>query len=41
MVLFPGENHELSRGGKPIHREKRLSEIVKWFDKYLKAGADK
>ncbi|MFW6119839.1 MAG: S9 family peptidase [Petrotogales bacterium] len=41
MVLFPGENHELSRGGKPIHREKRLSEMAKWFDKYLKAGADK
>ncbi|MFO7882109.1 MAG: S9 family peptidase [Kosmotogaceae bacterium] len=39
MVLFPGENHELSRGGKPVHREKRLTEIISWFDKHLKVGA--
>ncbi len=41
MVLFPGENHELSRGGKPVHREKRLSEILKWFDEHLKGGTNR
>ena len=36
MVLFKGENHELSRSGQPKHRIRRLSEITSWFDKYLK-----
>lgn len=36
MVVFHGENHELSRTGKPKHRIKRLSEITKWFDNYTK-----
>ena len=35
MVVFTGENHELSRSGKPKNRIKRLDEITKWFDKYL------
>ena len=36
MCLFHGENHELSRSGKPKNRLKRLEEITGWFDKYLK-----
>lgn len=36
LILFRGENHELSRSGKPKHRIRRLKEIVEWFDKYLK-----
>ncbi len=36
LVMFKGENHELSRSGKPKHRIKRLEEITNWFDKYLK-----
>lgn len=36
LVIFKGENHELSRSGKPLHRLRRLKEIVGWFDKYLK-----
>ena len=36
MVLFHGENHELSRTGKPAHRLRRLEEITGWFDKYAK-----
>ncbi len=36
MVVFHGENHELSRSGKPQSRIKRLEEIVSWFTKYLK-----
>ena len=36
LCLFHGENHELSRSGKPRHRVTRLAEITNWFDKYLK-----
>lgn len=36
LVLFHGENHELSRSGKPKHRVRRLQEITDWFEKYLK-----
>lgn len=36
MCLFEGENHSLSRSGKPRHRLRRLSEIIGWFDRYLK-----
>jgi len=36
FVRFPDENHELSRSGKPKHREERLIHILRWFNKYLK-----
>ena len=36
MCLFHGENHELSRGGKPLHRIRRLDEITNWFNKHVK-----
>lgn len=36
LVMFSGENHELSRSGKPKHRVRRLNEITKWMDQYLK-----
>ncbi|WP_297298365.1 S9 family peptidase [uncultured Brachyspira sp.] len=36
ICLFKGENHELSRSGKPKHRVRRLKEITDWFEKYLK-----
>ena len=32
LVLFRGENHELSRSGKPKHRIRRLNEITGWFE---------
>ncbi len=35
LVYFRGENHELSRSGKPIHRIKRLKEITQWFNNHL------
>ena len=35
IVAFKGENHELSRSGKPLHRIKRLEEITAWMNKYL------
>lgn len=36
LCLFHGENHELSRGGKPENRIDRMTEIIKWMDEYLK-----
>jgi dipeptidyl aminopeptidase/acylaminoacyl peptidase len=35
MVIFHGENHELSRSGKPRHRIRRLKEITDWFEKHI------
>lgn len=36
FIWFKGENHELSRSGKPKHRIKRLTEIAGWIEKYTK-----
>ena len=36
LCMFRGENHELSRSGKPKHRVKRLTEITNWFEQFLK-----
>lgn len=36
FVWLRGENHDLSRTGKPKARVKRLEEITNWMDKYLK-----
>ena len=36
LCLFHGENHELSRSGKPQHRVRRLTEITNWFEKYAR-----
>ena len=36
FCLFRGENHELSRSGKPRHRVRRLEEMTNWFETYLK-----
>lgn len=35
IVIFKGENHELSRSGRPTHRIRRMKEITAWLDKYL------
>ncbi len=35
LALFDGENHELSRSGKPKPRIRRLEEILAWFGEYL------
>ena len=35
LVLFPGENHDLSRTGKPRNRVERIKHIIEWFKKYL------
>ena len=36
MCVFKGENHELSRSGKPINRLYRLEEIMAWLEGHLK-----
>jgi len=35
MCIFHGENHELSRSGKPKHRVRRLQEITDWFEDHV------
>lgn len=37
MVIFSGENHGLSRGGRPGNRIERLQRICGWFNRYLAA----
>jgi len=32
LIWFKGETHELSRGGKPLARIKRLKDITEWFE---------
>lgn len=36
LCLFHGENHELSRSGRPRSRLRRLTEICNWFEKYCR-----
>lgn len=36
LCLFEGENHELSRSGRPRQRLKRLEEMLHWYNRYLK-----
>ena len=36
MCLFKGESHGLSRGGKPLHRIRRLQEITDWMNQFCK-----
>ncbi|AEH25410.1 S9 family peptidase [Pyrococcus yayanosii] len=36
LAIFPGENHDLSRSGKPKHRVRRLELIVGWMEKWLR-----
>ncbi len=36
MCIFKGENHELSRSGRPKQRIRRLEEITDWMEKHLK-----
>jgi dipeptidyl aminopeptidase/acylaminoacyl peptidase len=46
FLVFPGEDHELSRSGTPHHRRQRFEHILAWWAKYLptdsnRAGTDK
>ena len=35
LLVFPGENHELSRSGTPWHRRQRFEAILAWWQRYL------
>jgi len=35
MLVFPGENHELSRSGSPWHRRQRFEAILDWWRRHL------
>jgi len=35
LLIFPGENHELSRSGRPRHRVQRFDAMLDWFNRYL------
>lgn len=38
LVVFPGENHELSRSGTPWHRRQRFETILGWWQRHLPVG---
>lgn len=35
LLVFPGENHELSRSGQPRHRIERFAAILDWWERRL------
>jgi dipeptidyl aminopeptidase/acylaminoacyl peptidase len=35
LLVFPGEDHELSRSGRPRHRVQRFEAILEWFGRHL------
>ncbi|WP_285116714.1 S9 family peptidase [Leifsonia sp. fls2-241-R2A-40a] len=35
LVIFPGEDHELSRSGRPRHRQQRFDVILDWWAQHL------
>ncbi len=37
LVIFHGENHDLSRKGKPKNRVERINQIISWFREHLQA----
>ncbi len=39
MLRFPGEGHELSRAGSPMHRVQRFEAVLEWFGRYLSPGS--
>ncbi|GAB3601805.1 S9 family peptidase [Microbacterium aureliae] len=39
MLVFPGENHELTRSGRPRHRVQRFDAVLEWWDRHLPVHA--
>ncbi|MBN9200549.1 MAG: S9 family peptidase, partial [Microbacterium chocolatum] len=35
MLIFPGEDHELTRAGRPRHRVERFDAVVQWWNRHL------
>lgn len=40
FLVFPGENHELSRAGTPHHRRQRFDQILRWWSRHLPTAAN-
>jgi dipeptidyl aminopeptidase/acylaminoacyl peptidase len=40
LVVFPGEDHELSRTGTPHHRKQRFEHILHWWAKHLPTASN-
>ncbi|WP_028267269.1 S9 family peptidase [Arthrobacter sp. MA-N2] len=40
LLLFPGEDHELSRSGAPHHRRQRFEQVLAWWAKHLPSAAN-
>lgn len=40
LLIFPGENHELSRAGQPRHRRQRFEAMLDWWDQHLGGDVD-
>ena len=40
FLVFPGENHELSRSGTPHHRRQRFDQILHWWSRHLPTAAN-
>jgi dipeptidyl aminopeptidase/acylaminoacyl peptidase len=38
LLVFPGEDHELSRSGTPWHRRARFEHILRWWGRHLPVG---
>ncbi|MDI3331918.1 MAG: S9 family peptidase [Micrococcus sp.] len=38
LLVFPGEDHELSRSGTPWHRRARFEHVLRWWDRHLPVG---
>ncbi|MFT4213837.1 MAG: S9 family peptidase [Microbacterium sp.] len=35
LLVFPGEDHELTRSGRPRHRIERFDAVLEWWNRYL------
>ena len=38
LLIFPGEDHELSRSGRPRHRVQRFAAVLDWWSRFLPVG---
>jgi dipeptidyl aminopeptidase/acylaminoacyl peptidase len=38
LLVFPGENHELTRAGQPRHRVQRFDAVLDWWSRHLPVG---
>jgi dipeptidyl aminopeptidase/acylaminoacyl peptidase len=35
LLIFPGEGHELTRSGRPVHRRQRFDAVLEWWGRHL------